>query len=279
MPTTMEDVTAKTEAIEIDPKSGLALKPTMEKEKLVSEGEPKTTETAQEKPNCTNGAKTEEEKNEKSGQEKEPNGATVKEEEVPVEVEPKTGISFAVKLEDGMQLKAVGLRKKSMLGMGLKIYGFGIYADNEKLKDLMRSKIGKAPSKPTKEMYQIVIDSDFGMMVRLVIVFSNLTMSMVRKNFDEGLGAAIKKLTGGKNEELTKKIMGEASDDIKLTSGSVIEISRLPGYVLQTRVKGEIVSKVESELLCRAFIYMYLGDDPFDKEAKEKFGASMVSMF
>lgn len=99
--------------------------------------------------------------------------------------------------------------------------------------------------------------------------------------------------------------MGEASDDIKLNSGSVIEISRLPGYVLQTKgkigsyqfhaincmpnltrhqlylnaVKGEIVSKVESELLCRAFIYMYLGDDPFDKEAKEKFGTSMLSLF
>ncbi|KAK4347742.1 hypothetical protein RND71_034081 [Anisodus tanguticus] len=215
----MEDVTAKIEAVEIDPKSGLALNSTMEKEK-VSEGEPQTTETTQEKPN---GAKSEEENNEKSGPEKEPNGATFKE-EVPVEVEPKTGISFAVKLEDGKQLKAVGLRKKSMLGMGIKIYGFGIdtliglrnltspdyltagiYADDEKLKDLMRSKIGKAPSKPTKEMYQMVIDSDLGMMVRLVVVFSNLTMSMVKKNFDEGLGAAIKKLTGGKNEELTKK--------------------------------------------------------------------------
>lgn len=69
----------------------------------------------------------------------------------------------------------------------------------------MQSKIAKAPAKPTKEMYQMVIDSDLGMIMRLVIVFSNLTMNMVRKNFDEGLGAAIKKLTGGKNEELTKK--------------------------------------------------------------------------
>lgn len=34
------------------------------------------------------------------------------------------------------------------------------------------------------------------------------------------------------------RVMGQASDDIKLTSGSVIEISRLPGYTLQT--KGEI---------------------------------------
>lgn len=31
--------------------------------------------------------------------------------------------------------------------------------------------------------------------------------------------------------------MGEASDDIKLTPGSIIEISRLPGYTLQTKGK------------------------------------------
>lgn len=81
----------------------------------------------------------------------------------------------------------------------------GIYADNEKLKDMLKTKMGKAPTKPTKEMYQMIIDSDIDMVVRMVIVFSNLTMSMVRKNFDEGLGAAIKKLTGGKNDELTKR--------------------------------------------------------------------------
>lgn len=80
----------------------------------------------------------------------------------------------------------------------------GLYADNEKLKDVLRTKFGKAPSKATKEMYQMVIDSDAGMTIRLVIVFSSLTMSMVRKNFDEGLGASIKKLTGGKNDQLTK---------------------------------------------------------------------------
>ncbi|KAH6774396.1 hypothetical protein C2S52_002645 [Perilla frutescens var. hirtella] len=202
----------------------------------------------------------------------------VKEEDVPVELEPKTGISFPVVVA-GKQLNSVGLRKKSVFGISIKIYGFGIYADNEKLKDLLREKIGKAPSKATKEIYEMVIDSDIGMMVRLVIVFSNLTMNMVRTNFDEGLGAIIKKLTGRKNEELAKMIMGEASNNIKLPPGSIIEISRLPGYTLQTKVRGEIVSTVQSELICRAYLHMYLGGDPFDKEAKEKFGASLLSLF
>ena len=46
-------------------------------------------------------------------------------EEVAVEVEPKTGVSFPVKSEDGKTLTCVGMRKKSMLGLGIKIYGFG----------------------------------------------------------------------------------------------------------------------------------------------------------
>ncbi|BFG26968.1 hypothetical protein CerSpe_132420 [Prunus speciosa] len=223
---------------------------------------------------CENGGKAVEEPNCVS------KVATGQEEEVAVEIEPKTGVSFPFKLDDGKQLGCVGLGKKSMLGMGIKIYGFGIYADNEKLRELLKLKIGKAPAKPTKEMYQLVIDSDVEMMVRLVIVFSSLTMNMVRKNFDEGLGASIKKLTGGKkNEALANKVMGQAPDDINLTSGSVIEISRLPGNILQTKVIGEVVSNVESELLCRAYVNMYLGDDPFDKDAKEKFGMSLLSLF
>ncbi|EYU44805.1 hypothetical protein ABFS82_08G006700 [Erythranthe guttata] len=277
MPTTVNEVAEKTEMLELDPKSGVALKPTTTKDEINETAPDELTDKVTEADETINKTAPTEDK---ADQKEEPAAAAVKDEDIPVEVEPKTGISFPVKLRDGKQLTAVGLRKKSMLGIGIKIYGFGIYAENEKLKDiLLRTKFEKEPTKATKEMYQVVIDSDVGMMVRLVIVYSSLTMSMVRKSFDEGLGASIKKLTGGKNEQITKMIMGEASDEIKLTPGSVIEISRLPGYTLQTKVKGEIVSTVQSELLCRAYIYMYLGEDPFDKEAKEKFGASMLSLF
>ncbi|XP_027152758.1 fatty-acid-binding protein 1-like [Coffea eugenioides] len=283
MPTAVDEVTAKTEMVEIEPNTGLALKTATNEEKANDEPEAKISTGEAPKP------KDMQQKNEPGdpddakgqtvGEEKEPECHKEQEADVPVEVEPKTGVSFPVKLNDGKQLEAVGLRKKSMLGLGIKIYAFGIYADNDELKALVRDKIGKAPAKPTKEMYHMVIDSDVGTIVRLVIVFSSLTMSMVRKNFDEGLGAAIKKLTGGKKEELTKMIMGEASDDIKLIPGSEIEISRLPGYILQTKVMGEVVSNVQSELLCRAYMYLYLGDDPFDKEAKDKFGSSLLHLF
>ena len=47
-------------------------------------------------------------------------------------------------------------------------------------------------------------------------------------------------------------------------------------FILVNAVMGEVVSNVQSELLCRAYMYLYLGDDPFDKEAKDKFGCSSL---
>ncbi|KAJ0753341.1 putative fatty-acid-binding protein [Helianthus annuus] len=197
--------------------------------------------------------------------------------EMAVEVERKTGISFPLKLSDGKELKAVGVRKKNVLGFSVKIYSFGLYVDNETLMGILKSKIVKAEAKATKEMYRIVIDNPVGITVKMVIVFSNLTTSMVRNNFNETVGAAVKKLGGEKND-LTKRIMGEAKDGIKLTLGSEIEITCLPGYVLETKVHGKVVNKFESEMLCRACVYLYLGDDPLDMEAKEKFGMSLLSL-
>ncbi|EHA8588421.1 fatty-acid-binding protein 1 [Cocos nucifera] len=199
---------------------------------------------------------------------------------VKMDIEPKTGISFLVKLGDGRQLISVGCRKKKILGLGLTIYAFGLYADDAMLKEFLKTKFSKNPENPTKELYEAVIDSDISMTVRLVLVFRGLTMSMVKRNIDECLTASIKKLTGGqKNEALAHQMMADADNSIKLPPGSVIEITRLPGYVLQTKVRDEIISKVESELLCRAYFHMYLGDDPFDVEAKEGFGNSMLSLF
>lgn len=98
MATTVEDITAKVEKAEIEPKTGL---------------------TTSKPPQNS------EEQNEKS--ESAAKGANEAQEEVVgAEIEPKTGVSFPVKLDDEKRLNCVGVRKKSMLGMGIKIYAFGI---------------------------------------------------------------------------------------------------------------------------------------------------------
>ncbi|XP_062105660.1 chalcone isomerase-like protein 1 [Humulus lupulus] len=199
-----------------------------------------------------------------------------------VHIEPNTGIAFPVRLDDGKSLNSIGLRKKSILGMGIKVFGFGLYADNENLKNLLKLKIGKSPAKPTEEMYQLAIDGDIGLTHKIVIAYSGLKMNMFKKAFSEALGESIMKLNGGrKNEELANKVLGPASDQIKLATGSEVEISKLPGYVLETKVNGELASRVESELLCRAYFGIYLGENTIEcyKESKEMFGQSMLSLF
>ena len=49
--------------------------------------------------------------------------------------------------------------------------------------------------------------------------------------------------------------------------------------VLVGAVAGEVVSKAENELLSRAYIHMFLGDDALDKDAREKFGTYLLSLF
>lgn len=266
-------------ATTIEPKSGVLSKTQTPKEeemvKTAGYGE-----KGKERVNCETGTEVAKLPNNEKVEEKNEANGNEEKKEVAVEVEPKSGISFPVKLEDGKQLYSVGVRKKTVFGMSVMVYGFAIYADNEKLKSLLRSKIGKAQSKPSKELYQAVIDSDLEMTVKLKPAHPLLTMPIMKKGFGESMTAAIKKLKGGrKNEELALKIMGGASDNIKLTTASVIEVAKLQGYILQTKVMGEMVSKVESEVLCRAYISMYLGADSVDKDAKEKFGMSMLSLF
>lgn len=132
--TTVDEVIAKAETIEIDSKTGVASKTQngVEKENGVDAlKEAASGSAGKDGVECENGAKAVQEpkKEEANGEKVEVHGDQVNEEkveEVAAEVEPKTGVSFPVKLDDGKMLNCVGLRKKSMLGIGIKIYGFGI---------------------------------------------------------------------------------------------------------------------------------------------------------
>lgn len=111
----------KTEMTEIEPKRSVdalcsETNNEQEKEKPRVEGEEKPTEKE---------VKIEEEEvTVPAVEEEDVTVPAVKEEDVPVELEPRTGISFPVMVA-GKQLNSVGLRKKSVLGLGIKIYGFG----------------------------------------------------------------------------------------------------------------------------------------------------------
>lgn len=133
MPTTVDDVISKTMMVEIEPKDGTD--PKGKEEEMGNETEPirPINDAEKEKLAAQQGKDAEETKDptdKKLSEEKEPKCEDREKQEVPVEVEPKTGVSFPIKLEDRKQLTAIGLRKKSMLGMGIKVYAFGIIYQN-----------------------------------------------------------------------------------------------------------------------------------------------------
>ncbi|KAL5981919.1 hypothetical protein ACLOJK_015986 [Asimina triloba] len=200
--------------------------------------------------------------------------------------EESTKVAFPLLLEDGghaQELCAVGVRKKMIAGLvPIKIYAFGIYADCNALKEQVKGKVGRVGDGakiPNEAMYNVAIGGDLHMCIRLEIVFSSLSMRRVKKIFNDNLRASIKKISGGDRatDDLLERVLGEANEDTKLPPGSVICITKHPAYKLQTKVKGEVVSEVESEQLCKAFFNMYLGDDPLDPRAKTNFGNFLAS--
>nr|CAD1840469.1 unnamed protein product [Ananas comosus var. bracteatus] len=147
----------------------------------------------------------------------------------------------------------------------------GVYADDSEVKKL-REKYGalSVPElKENKEFIADVLESDLCMTVRLQIVYGKLSIRSVRSAFEKSVRSRLEKFGRSDNKELLKSFVSLFSDEYKLPKGSVIELSREEGYVLQTRIDGKEVGRIQSKLLCRSILDLYLGEDPFDKKAKD----------
>lgn len=195
--------------------------------------------------------------------------------------QPNTGVSFPIALHDGKQLAGIGLRKKSLFGLkNITVYAFGIYANELSLKDKIGSKYGHeaaADLKEAKAFYDDLVESDVDLTVRLIIVYGRLKIGSVRSAFEESIGNRIKKFSGSENRPLLESFTKLFREEIKLPKGTTIDITRNPGYVLQTKVDGMEIGSVQSPLLCRAFLDLYIGEEPFDTKAKEEIGVGLAS--
>jgi hypothetical protein len=202
----------------------------------------------------------------------------------PVEevVEPSTGMTFPSVVEEGRLFTGTGLRKKSILGLKkITVYAYGVYVDPASLKSQLGNKYSSENPEELKKnegFYDDVMVSDVGLTVRLVIVYGSLKIGSVRGAFEESVGSRIKKFGGAANIELLQRFTGAFTDDIKLPKGTTIDLTRLPGNVLQTKIDGTEVGSVQSSLLCRSLFDLYIGDDPFDKEAKKLIGQNLASL-
>uniref|UniRef100_A0A0D6QW10 Chalcone isomerase domain-containing protein n=1 Tax=Araucaria cunninghamii TaxID=56994 RepID=A0A0D6QW10_ARACU len=197
-------------------------------------------------------------------------------------VESTTGVPFPSALEDTKQLAGVGVRRKSIMGLkNINVYAFGVYADESSLKEKLLDKYGKRPAtelKESKEFYEDVLENDVGLSVRLEIVYGKLSIGSVRSAFEESIGSRLQKFSGTQNKELLQRFTSQFKDDYKLPRGTKIDLVRLPGHILQTKIDGKEIGSIQSQLLCRSLFDLYIGEEPLDKQAKEKIVLGLASL-
>ncbi|XP_023514703.1 fatty-acid-binding protein 1 [Cucurbita pepo subsp. pepo] len=196
-------------------------------------------------------------------------------------VDSKTGMSFPSVIGDSQQLLGIGLRRKAILGLkNINVYAYGVYADNNDIKESLSEKYGKLSVSELQEKNfdKDIMEADICMTVRLQIVYGRLSIRSVRSAFEESVGSRLEKFGGSDNKELLHKFTSQFKDEYKIPRGSVIDLSKERGHVLRTIIDGKEVGSIESQLLCRAILDLYIGEDPFDKQAKQDIKQALTSI-
>lgn len=191
-------------------------------------------------------------------------------------------MSFPSVLAGSRQLLGAGMRKKSILGLkNIDVYAFGVYADNNDIRKFLGEKYGKLSSSEITENKQFsddLLESDISVTVRLQIIYSKLSIRSVRNAFEESVGSRLRKFGGSDNAELLQRFTSQFKDEYKIPRGSVIELGKEQGHVLRTTIDGKEVGSIESKLLCRSILDLYIGEEPFDKQAKEDVNFNVASL-
>ncbi|KAI3975817.1 hypothetical protein MKX01_017614 [Papaver californicum] len=162
----------------------------------------------------------------------------------------KTGFPFPTILNGNRRLLGIGLRRKVLFGLkNIDVYAFGVYADDSEIKKLLTDKYNEYSASELKENCKLnedIMEKDIHITVRLQIAYGRLT-----------------------NAELLQSFTSQFKDEYKLPRGSVIDLSREPGHILRTTIDGKEVGSIQSKLLCRSIFDQYIGEDPFDTQAKK----------
>ncbi|RID64774.1 hypothetical protein BRARA_D00024 [Brassica rapa] len=196
--------------------------------------------------------------------------------------ERKTGFSFPATIGESRRLLGVGLRKKSVLGLkNIDVYAFGIYVDCDDVKKLVGEKyssLAASELRGNNAFMDQLMEADIKMTIRLQIVYGKLNIRSVRNAFQESVGNRLKKFGGVDNDELLQSFTSLFKDEYKIPRSSIIDLTQEPGHVLSVAIEGNHVGSVKSKLLCRSILDLYIGEEPFDKNAREDFLDNVASL-
>ncbi|XP_020203562.1 fatty-acid-binding protein 1-like [Cajanus cajan] len=189
-------------------------------------------------------------------------------------LEKRSGVSFPSILGPSLKLCGVGLRKKSLIPfISFDVYAFGVYAADLDIKKYLSWKYKKFSASKLqgkKEFTDDLMENDIFMAVSLQIIHDGLSIPKVRSVFEESVGSRLYKFGGSDNKELLQRFTSLFRDEYKIPRGSVIHLLREKGHVLRVLIDGQEVGSIQSKLLCKSILDLYVGEEAFDEPAKEE---------
>ncbi|WZZ82592.1 hypothetical protein YC2023_103164 [Brassica napus] len=156
-----------------------------------------------------------------------------------------------------------------------------MYADCDDVKKLVGEKYANLPAselRGNKAFIDDLMEADIKMTIRLQIVYGKLSIRSVRSAFRDSVGNRLKKFGGLDNDELLQSFTSLFKDEYKIPRSSTIDMTQEPGHVLNVAIEGNQVGSVKSKLLCRSILDLYIGEEPFDKNAREDFLNNVASI-
>ncbi|CAL9111916.1 unnamed protein product [Musa acuminata var. zebrina] len=199
-------------------------------------------------------------------------------------VEPRSGTKFPSVVDDGRRLLGIGVRywKRPKRKNNIS-YAYGVYADESDVKRL-RKKYGTfsvSELKGNKELIDDVLDQDLRMTIRLQIVNRMLSTRYLHETFAKVVENELQKYGGSKtsnNKELLQRFNSIFMDEHKLLGNSIFDLSRERGYILRIRINGKEMGKIESNLICKPLLDLYVGKNAYDKQALQDIRSTLASI-
>ncbi|URE32590.1 amine oxidase [Musa troglodytarum] len=198
-------------------------------------------------------------------------------------VEPRSGTKFPSVVDGGRRLLGVGVRYRWSPALKHKnniSYAYGVYADESDVKRLRKkySTFSVSELKGNKELIADLLDQDLRMTISLQIVNRGLSIGYLRDTFAKVVGNELQKYGGSNNKELLQRFTSIFTDEHKLLRNSIFDLSREPGYILRIRINGKEMGKMESNLICKPLLDLYVGKNAYDKQALQDIQSTLASI-
>ena len=191
-------------------------------------------------------------------------------------IEPLSNTPFPVALvppggSTEQRLTGTGLRERFVLFIGVHVYAFGLYVDEDGARESLSEFVGRSAAELAgdQRFHARLLDLEFAMTLRLVMV-RTVAGGDVANAFDDALRPRMAAAGAGEpgDSQALERFRGYF-DAPEIETGTEIVFACTAAGRLTTTVGGDGQAPIDSPALCRALFDVYLGREPISAEGKK----------